>query len=109
MKVPRRVKWKASSRSMVPTVTPRERCERYFTQSKNSVGPVSASREGAKSLTLSQVALTASHSSEVSVPRTVWAFSRAARRQETMLDGLSRSNIRKCITVSVSITSCCAR
>src|SRR3990167_3998789 len=37
-KVPRRTKWKASSCSMVPSVTPRERCERYFTHSKNWPG-----------------------------------------------------------------------
>ncbi|MNW14578.1 hypothetical protein D3C71_2128360 [compost metagenome] len=37
-KVPMRRKWKASSCSMVPSVTPRDRCERYLTHSKNWPG-----------------------------------------------------------------------
>ena len=37
-KLPMRRKWKASSCSMVPTVTPRDRCERNLTHSKSALG-----------------------------------------------------------------------
>jgi hypothetical protein len=34
------MKWYASSRSMVPKVTPRKRCERIFTHSRNFDTPI---------------------------------------------------------------------
>ncbi|MNV89781.1 hypothetical protein D3C71_1841040 [compost metagenome] len=40
-KVPRRMKCSASSCSMVPTVTPRERWDRNFTHSKKCAGSLS--------------------------------------------------------------------
>ncbi len=54
-KVPRRMKYKASSISMVPTVTPRDRCERNLTHSKNCAGSRSNSPALSMRLTSSQV------------------------------------------------------
>ena len=51
--VPRRMKWKASSRSMVPTVTPRDRCERNLTHSKK-LQPVALERAARQSLAASR-------------------------------------------------------
>ena len=42
--VPSRMKWYASSRSIVPNVTPRNRCERILTQSRNSDTPAASTR-----------------------------------------------------------------
>ena len=70
---------------MVPMVTPRVRCERSFTHSTK--WPMSA-RSAPRTMnvrTSSQVELSVSQSSEVSEPRTARAFSRAERRQLTML------------------------
>ena len=78
---------------MVPMVTPRDRCERYFTHSKKASMPVSSIATGVKLRILSQQALVVSHSSLVSVPRTACAFSRVARRQLRMLEGLASSKI----------------
>ena len=90
-KLPMRRKWKASSCSMVPTVTPRDRCERNLTHSK-SVARVALRRPLSRSMrwNSSQVWFCVSQTSVVSVPRTARAFSRAAIRQERMLDGLLR-------------------
>ena len=67
---------------MVPWMTPRDRCERCFTHSKKLAQSSAPSQcrapAGAHS---SQVVFIVSHISEVSVPRTARAFSRAARRQ----------------------------
>ena len=86
-----RRKWKASSCSMVPTVTPRDRCERNFTHSKSVLG----SHRKASFLIMrwnsSQVWFCVSQTSVVSVPRTARAFSRAACRQLRMLEPLSAS------------------
>ena len=76
-KVPMRVKWKASSRSMVPMVTPRVRCERSFTHSTNWPMSAPGVRRAAIERASSQVEFSVSHSSEVSEPRTARAFSRA--------------------------------
>ena len=55
--------------------------------------PVSSIATGVKLRILSQQALVVSHSSLVSVPRTACAFSRVARRQLRMLEGLASSKI----------------
>ena len=90
--MPRRLKWKASSFSAVPTVTPRNRWERSFTQSKKWLTPSVSRRDSLKFCSSSQVELSTSHISEVMAPRTARAFSRAAFAQEKMLDGLPASS-----------------
>ncbi len=80
--MPSRLKWKAWSRSAVPTVTPRNRWERSFTQSKKSVTPAESRRASFTRCSSSQVVLSTSHISEVMLPRTARAFSRAPRAQE---------------------------
>jgi hypothetical protein len=96
--VPMRMKYSDSSISMVPTVTPRDRCERNFTHSKNWPGSRSKSPLLSMRLTSSQVWFCVSHTSVVSVPRTARAFSRAARRQDKMDEGLLSSRTMKAIT-----------
>ena len=86
-----RTKWKASSCSIVPTTTPRDRCERNLTHSNTLAGSRFNSPLASSLLNSSQVWLVVSHTSVVSVPRTARAFSRAARRQLTMDDGFSSS------------------
>jgi hypothetical protein len=66
---------------MVPKVTPRVTAERSLTQSKNSLMPRARICSKVCCRSSIQVALMLSHISAVSVPRTAWAFSRAARRQ----------------------------
>ena len=83
---------------MVPTVTPRLRCERIFTHSKKLLGSLSKSPARSLRLNSSHVWLVVSHTSVVSVPRTARAFSRAARRQQKMLDRLSSSRTMKFMT-----------
>ena len=100
-----RVKWKASSRSMVPMVTPRVRCKRSLTHSTkrpmSSCGEVREARERASS----QVEFSVSHNSDVSVPRTARAFSRAARRQLRMLPANSRSSVTNSNTARGTMTA----
>ena len=72
-----------------PRVTPRDRCERNLTHSKNWPGSRSNSPARSMRLTSSQVWFCVSQASVVSEPRTARAFSRAARRQETMDDGIA--------------------
>ncbi len=50
----------------------------------------------------SQVWFCVSHTSVVSVPRTARAFSRAAIRQERMLDGFCASDTMYCMTLRAS-------
>ena len=83
---------------MVPTVTPRERCERNLTHSKNCEGSRSKRSLDAMRLTSSQVWFWVSQTSVVRVPRTARAFSRAAPRQDKMLDGLLSSRTMKSMT-----------
>ncbi len=75
------MKKKASSFSMVPMVTPRDRCERNFTHSKNDCGSRSGLRSASSFCIASHVSLCVSQTSVVSDPRTARAFSRAACRQ----------------------------
>jgi hypothetical protein len=84
---------------MVPMATPRERCERNFTHSKNSAGSRSKFLLLSMRLSSSQVWFCVSQNSVVSAPRTARAFSRAARRQEKMLDGLASSRTMKSSTL----------
>ena len=93
-----RRKCNASSCSMVPTVTPRDRCERNFTHSKKAPGSRSKAPSRSRRLNSSQVWFCVSQTSVVSVPRTARAFSRAARRQARMLDGLFSSRTMKSMT-----------
>ncbi|MNV73191.1 hypothetical protein D3C71_1663250 [compost metagenome] len=81
MKVPSRRKRNASSCSMVPSATPRDRCERYLTHSKNLAGSVSNFLALNSRFISSQVRFCVSHASVVNAPRTARAFSRAACRQ----------------------------
>ncbi|MDT4843758.1 hypothetical protein FQZ97_776950 [compost metagenome] len=76
---------------MVPSVTPRDRCERNLTHSKNCPGSRSKSPARSMRFTSSQVVFCVSQASVVSAPRTARAFSRAAFRQETIDDGLLSS------------------
>ena len=92
------MKYKASSCSIVPTVTPRDRCERNLTHSKNWPGSRSNSPARSMRLTSSQVWFCVSQASVVSVPRTARAFSRAAFRHETIDDGLLSSLTMNSIT-----------
>ena len=94
-----RRKWKASSCSMVPTVTPRERWERNFTHSNSALGSWWKSLVATMRWNSSQVWFCVSHTSVVSVPRTARAFSRAAIRQERMLDGFCASATMYCMTL----------
>ena len=84
--------------SMVPTVTPRERCERNLTHSKNCDGSRSKLSLDTMRLTSNQVWFCVSHTSVVSVPRTARAFSRAAPKHDKMLEGLLSSLTMKSIT-----------
>ncbi|MCY1528660.1 hypothetical protein D9M68_637740 [compost metagenome] len=86
-----RRKYRASSCSMVPMVTPRARCERNFTHSKNSPGLRSSSPVCRCFSSSSQVVLYVSQTSVVRLPRTARAFSRAERMQEKMDEGFSGS------------------
>jgi hypothetical protein len=89
---------------MVPSVTPRERCERNFTHSNNSPGSLARAPSLTRRLNSSQVWFMVSQTSVVSAPRTARAFSRAARRQLRMLDGLFASLTMKAMT-SRALTS----
>ena len=100
------MKYSASSISMVPTVTPRERWLRNFTHSKNLAGSASKSPALSMRLISSQVWFCVSHTSVVSVPRTARAFSRADLMQLTMDEGLSSSFTMKSIT-SLALMSAC--
>ena len=102
------MKYSASSISMVPTVTPRERCERNFTHSKNWPGSRSKSPLLTMRRTSSQVWLWVSQTSVVSVPRTARAFSRAALRQDMIDEGLLSSFTMKSMTFC-TFTSPCRR
>ena len=96
------MRWKnsASSCSIVPTVTPRLRCERNLTHSNTLPGSLSSAPLPARRLNSSQVWLCVSQTSVVSVPRTARAFSRAARRHDRMLDGLVSSRTMKSMTLA---------
>jgi hypothetical protein len=102
------MKCSASSISMVPTVTPRDRCERNFTHSKNWPGSRSKSPARSMRLTSSQVWFCVSQASVVSEPRTARAFSRAPRRQDRMDEGLLSSLTMNCITRCGSTSPCLA-
>ncbi len=80
--VPIRAKWNASSFSIVPIITPRDRCERNLTHSKNSRGSRSSRLPSSRLLSSSQVPFDVSQNSVVNEPRTARAFSRAARMHE---------------------------
>ena len=82
----------------IPTVTPRERCERNLTHSKNSPGSLSSKPLFKMRLSSNQVWFCVSHTSVVRLPRTARAFSRAARRHEMMDDGLLSSFTMNSIT-----------
>ncbi|MNT23173.1 hypothetical protein D3C72_1585850 [compost metagenome] len=86
---------------MVPKVTPRDRCERYLTHSKNWLGSVSSRLLFRRFCMSSQVAFWISHTSVVRVPRTARAFSRAPVRQARMDDGLFGSRTMKSSTSRV--------
>ena len=101
-----RRKFCASSCSMVPTVTPRERCERNLTHSKNCPGSRSKSPARSIRLTSSQVVFWVSQASVGSEPRTARAFSRAARRQDRIDDGFDSSLTMNSITSSGLKPSC---
>ena len=97
-----RRKCSASSCSIVPTVTPRDRCERNLTHSNRALGswcrlPLERTR-----LNSSQVWLVVSQTSVVSVPRTARAFSRAAATQALIDDGLPASRTMKSMTCRLS-------
>ena len=98
--VPKRMKCKAPSINIVPSVTPRDRCERNLTHSKNWLGSRSNSRVLIRRCTSSQVWFVVSQTSVVSVPRTARAFSRAAFRQEMMEEGFSCELTMNCVTRS---------
>ncbi|MCY1406551.1 hypothetical protein D9M71_218210 [compost metagenome] len=66
---------------MVPSVAPRNRCERSFTHSQKWLAPKFAGDCAAMWRISSQVALMFSQTSAVIRPRTAWALARAARRQ----------------------------
>ena len=89
-KLPMRRKWNASSCSIVPTVTPRDRCERNLTHSNASLGVALERVVATMRWNSSQVWFCVSQTSVVSVPRTARAFSRAASRQLRMLEPLLR-------------------
>ena len=86
-----RRKWNASSCSIVPTVTPRDRCERNLTHSKASPGLRSKASVATMRWNSSQVWFCVSQTSVVSVPRTARAFSRAAIRQLRIDEPLAAS------------------
>ncbi len=67
---------------MVPKVTPRKRCERSFTQSKNSEMPRAVMSAKVLARICSQVSLRLSHISMVTAPRCARAFSRAVCSDE---------------------------
>ncbi len=90
-KLPMRRKWKASSCSIVPTVTPRDKCERNLTHSNSVLGSRKNDSFETMRWNSSQVWFCVSHTSVVSVPRTARAFSRAACRQLRMLEPFSAS------------------
>ena len=90
-KLPMRRKWKASSCSIVPTVTPRDRCERNLTHSNIELGSRRNDSLATMRWNSSQVWFCVSQTSVVSVPRTARAFSRAASRQLRMLEPFSAS------------------
>ena len=83
---------------MVPTVTPRNKCERSFTHSKNTSDRSDVRTASVMFWISSQVVLITSHISEVMLPRTERALSRADRAHDAMLAGLSGSSVMKCIT-----------
>ena len=93
-----RRKCSASSCSMVPTVTPRLRCERNLTHSNSALGSRWKSVPLIMRLNSSQVWFCVSQTSVVSAPRTARAFSRAARRQLAMLEKLDSSRTMKSMT-----------
>ena len=62
-------------------MTPRKRCDRSFTQSKNFVAPAPAMSVRRTRRISIQVVFSDSHISEVICQRTACAFSRASRRQ----------------------------
>ena len=95
-----RMKKNASSLSMVPMVTPRDRCERNLTHSKNFCGSRSSRRLFRCACSSSQVSFWVSQTSVVSEPRTARAFSRAACRQQKIDEGLPGSRTRKSSTRS---------
>ncbi len=86
-----RRKWKASSCSIVPTVTPRDRCERNFTHSKAAPGSRWKASVATMRWNSSQVWFCVSQTSVVRVPRTARAFSRAAIRQLRIDEPLAAS------------------
>ena len=67
---------------MVPKVTPRKRCERSFTQSKNSDTPRAVMSAKLLPRISSQVWFRHSHISIVIAPRSARAFSRAIWSEE---------------------------
>jgi len=67
---------------MVPNVIPRKRCERSFTQSKNSETLRAVMSANVLARIWSQVSLRLSHISIVTAPRCARAFSRAVWREE---------------------------
>ena len=79
-------------------VTPRDKCERCFTHSKNSLGSRCSTLSFSRTFISSQVVFCVSHTSVVSVPRTARAFSRACVKQATMDEPLSGSRTMKSIT-----------
>ena len=79
MCVPRRANSYASSRCMVPKVTPRKRWLRSFTQSKNADTPRDSIFSSFICCIASHVELSTSHISEVMEPRTERAFSQLLR------------------------------
>ena len=66
---------------MVPSVAPRNRCERSLTHSQKRLVLKCSGACAAMLRISSQVALMFSHMSAVIRPRTAWALTRAARRQ----------------------------
>jgi len=76
------MKLNASSRIIVPKVTPRKRCERSFTQSKNGDTPPAPMSAKVLLRMASQVSFRLSHISIVIAPRCARAFSRAVSSEE---------------------------
>ena len=97
-KLPMRRKCKRLVLQHRADVTPRDRCERNLTHSKNALGLRSKLAGATMRWNSSQVWFCVSQTSVVSVPRTARAFSRAAIRQHVIDEPLSASLTMKSIT-----------
>jgi hypothetical protein len=86
----------------VPTVTPRDRCERNLTHSNSALGSRWKSLRASMRLSSSQVWFVVSQTSVVSVPRTARAFSRAEATHDRIDDGFVASRTMNSMTLRPS-------